>query len=89
MSVGNLRSKSFVEFAGRSFDYVISLCDIARSEPIALVRKPRRVHWSIADPVAERGGTPAVARAFDRVADEIAMRVEYFYSDLRTSASAG
>lgn len=86
--VSNLRSKSIAEFAGHTFDSVVSLCDIARTEPVELRGKPRLVHWSIPDPVAAQGGGAAVAAAFDRVAREIEMRVEDFYADLRTRKSA-
>ena len=88
VQVGDLRSKSVAEFAEQVFDYVVTLCDIARSEPIALAGKPRLAHWSIPDPVATRGGGAAVARAFERVANEIEMRVGDFYADLRTGKAA-
>jgi ArsR family transcriptional regulator, arsenate/arsenite/antimonite-responsive transcriptional repressor / arsenate reductase (thioredoxin) len=76
--VDNLRSKSVAEFAGQAFDFVVTLCDVARSKPIELSGKPRLVHWSIPDPVAARG-----ARAFESVATEIQVRVEDFYGNLR------
>lgn len=85
---GNLRSKSVAELAGQAFDYMVTLCDIARTEPIEFVGKPQLVHWSIPDPVATRGGRGAVAKAFDRVAHEIEVRVGDFYADLRTRESA-
>ncbi len=85
---GSLRSKSVAEFIGQAFDYVVSLCDIARTEPIALSGKPRLVHWSIPDPVAARGGRAAVTKSFERVTNEIEERVEDFYADLRTRTSA-
>jgi protein-tyrosine-phosphatase len=84
----NLYSKSVAEFAGQAFDYVVTLCDIARTEPILLGGKPRLVHWSVPDPVAARGGSAAVARAFERAANEIEVRVSDFYADLRTRKSA-
>jgi ArsR family transcriptional regulator, arsenate/arsenite/antimonite-responsive transcriptional repressor / arsenate reductase (thioredoxin) len=88
IGVGNLRSKSVTEFGGQAFDYVVSLCDIARTEPIQLTGKPRRVHWSIPDPVGTKGGRLRVAAAFDRVANEIELRVQDFYADLRTQVPA-
>lgn len=88
IQAGNLRSKSIAEFSGQSFEYVVSLCDIARAEPIRLNGKPRLAHWSIPDPAAVHGGRVAVAAAFERVTDEIKVRVEDFYADLRTQESA-
>jgi len=84
---GNLRSKSITEFADRNFDYVVTLCDIARTESIQWSGKPRRLHWSIPDPVSARGGRGAVAKAFGLVADEIEVRVREFYGELRARPS--
>jgi ArsR family transcriptional regulator, arsenate/arsenite/antimonite-responsive transcriptional repressor / arsenate reductase (thioredoxin) len=84
----NLRSKPVAEVAHQSFDYVITLCDVARSEPIELSGRPRKAHWSIPDPVAVSGGGKAVVRAFDQTASEIEMRVGDFYADLLARGSA-
>lgn len=83
----NLRSKSVAEFAGQAFDYVVSLCDIARTERIEVGGKPHLLHWSIPDPVAGRGAH-AIAKAFELVASEIEARVEDLYVDLRMRKSA-
>jgi protein-tyrosine-phosphatase/DNA-binding transcriptional ArsR family regulator len=88
LRVGKLRSKSVDEFAGQAFDFVVTLCDIARTQPIDLVGKPHLVHWSIPDPVAARGGRAAVATAFERVTDEIQERVDGLYAVLGTRRSA-
>lgn len=85
---GDLRSKSVAEFARRRFDYVISLCDIARSEQIGVGGRPRLVHWSVPDPGTAPGGPPEVSRAFDQVADEIDVRVTEFHAGLRARRSA-
>jgi ArsR family transcriptional regulator, arsenate/arsenite/antimonite-responsive transcriptional repressor / arsenate reductase (thioredoxin) len=50
------RSKHLDEFAGRSFDYVISLCDRVREVCPAFPGHPELIHWSIPDP-AHEGGT--------------------------------
>ncbi|HSS92839.1 MAG TPA: metalloregulator ArsR/SmtB family transcription factor [Candidatus Dormibacteraeota bacterium] len=84
---GTLRSKSFAEFSGQRFDYVVTLCDIARDELIRPAGKPQTRHWSIADP-AVRGGRTRVATAFERVTDEIQLRVEDLYADLLHRRSA-
>jgi protein-tyrosine-phosphatase len=76
------------EFAGEVFDYVVTLCDVARTEPIDFVGQPRLVHWSLPDPLAAQGGSAAVAVAFDRVAAAIETRVEDFYVDLLSSTKA-
>jgi protein-tyrosine-phosphatase len=88
IETGDLRSKSVTEFAGQAFDYVVTLCDIARSEPIELAGQPHLVHWSIPDPVTTSGGRSRMATAFERVAKEIETRVETFNADLRCRRSA-
>ena len=88
IEVGKLRSKSVAQFEGHAFDYVVTLCDIVRTQPMRLVGKPRLIHWSIPDPAMARGGRAAMATAFDRVASEIQVRVEDFYADLRARPSA-
>ena len=85
VQVGELRSKAVEEFAGQAFDYVVTLCDLARSEAVEFSGKPRFVHWSIPDPVAAQGGKTAVAAAFDRVAEAIQTRVEDLYAELLSS----
>lgn len=85
---GSLRSKSVTELGDVAFDYVVSLCDIARTEPVEVSGKPRLVHWSVPDPVTTRGNQKTVAMAFERAANEIQVRVQDFYSDLRNQTSA-
>jgi protein-tyrosine-phosphatase/DNA-binding transcriptional ArsR family regulator len=85
---GALRSKSVAEFVARPFDYVVTLCDVARTERIVVGGQPQLMHWSIPDPVAARGGRAAVSRAFVLVTDEIEGRVKDLYADLRIRESA-
>jgi protein-tyrosine-phosphatase len=50
------RSKHFSEFAGRRFDYVISLSatGCAKSAPSSR-GTPQAIHWSVRDPAREPG----------------------------------
>ncbi|GII05688.1 arsenate reductase/protein-tyrosine-phosphatase family protein [Planobispora takensis] len=57
--------------AGRRFDYVISLCDKVREACSGIGGHPRRIHWSVPDPAAEKAGYPA----FVRTAAEIDTRI--------------
>jgi protein-tyrosine-phosphatase/DNA-binding transcriptional ArsR family regulator len=47
------RSKHMSEFAGRRFDFVITLCDKVREACPEFPGGPEPVHWSIPDPGAE------------------------------------
>jgi protein-tyrosine-phosphatase/DNA-binding transcriptional ArsR family regulator len=66
--------------AGRSFDYVISLCDKVREVCPEFSDQPRRIHWSIPDPAAADAGTGTGRRsqsAFTDTATDIDTRVRY------------
>lgn len=47
-------SKSIDEFLGRSFDYVITLCDRVRDHCPHFPADPVQIHWSFPDPAAEQ-----------------------------------
>ena len=51
------RSKHLDEFAGRRFDYVVSLCDRVREVCPEFPGHPDLIHWSIPDPAAQAGAT--------------------------------
>lgn len=72
-----LRSKGMDEVAGIDFDYVITLCDIARELCPPLSGKPRHMHWSLPDPAAVSG--PAIRRrsAFRATRKELIERIGY------------
>jgi arsenate reductase len=69
------RSKSVDEFAGREFDYVITVCDNARESCPVFPGKTERVHWGFDDPAAVGGGWDERLDAFRRVRDEIEERL--------------
>jgi len=71
--------------AGQRFDYVISLCDMAREALPDFGGQSARVHWSLPDPNAGDGG-PRYA-AFEQVAAEIDTRVRFLLPVLARSAS--
>ena len=56
------RSKHLDEFAGRRFDYVISLCDRVREVCPEFPGTPQAIHWSIPDPAASREPTTRPCR---------------------------
>ena len=65
------RSKSVDEFAGREFDYVITVCDNARESCPVFPGRTVRVHRSFEDPAAVEGVWEERLAAFRRVRDEI------------------
>lgn len=52
VGVDGLRSKSLDEFAGRSFDYVVTVCGSAEKECPALQGTKATLRWPVEDPVA-------------------------------------
>jgi ArsR family transcriptional regulator, arsenate/arsenite/antimonite-responsive transcriptional repressor / arsenate reductase (thioredoxin) len=71
------RSRHLSEFAGRRFDYVISLCDRVREGCPEFPGQPNLVHWSIPDPAREGGSDEESYPAFERTADELANRIPF------------
>lgn len=83
------RSKSVDEFAGREFDYVITVCDNASERCPAFPGDTRRVHWSFDDPAAAEGDDAARLAVFRRVRDEIRGRLREFIAASRREVEGG
>ncbi len=72
------RSKHIDEFAGQSFDRVITVCDRAKESCPVFPGAGKMLHWSFDDP-AEAGGTQEErSEVFRRVRDEIRERIAEF-----------
>jgi protein-tyrosine-phosphatase/DNA-binding transcriptional ArsR family regulator len=82
------RSKPLSEVTGRRFDYVVSLCDRVREVCPELPGGPELIHWSIPDPAREPGSDDATLPAFERVADELAIRIGFLLERIEVSAHA-
>jgi protein-tyrosine-phosphatase/DNA-binding transcriptional ArsR family regulator len=74
------RPKHLDEFTGQRFDWVITLCDRVREVCPEFPGRPTTAHWSIPDPAADPAGRPA----FDRVAADIAERVDFLLHTIAT-----
>ena len=72
------RSKSVDEFAGYTFDYVITVCDNARESCPVFPANTRRIHWSFEDPAAVEGEEPVRLAAFRDIRDQITARFQQF-----------
>ena len=73
------RSKTTSEFAGRSFDYVVTLCDHARESCPVFLGAGKHVHRGFDDPpsrAAESAGEEDALAAYRRVRDGIREFVE-------------
>jgi arsenate reductase len=78
MDISGHRSKSVDEFAGQSFDYVITVCDNATESCPIFPSGTRRIHWSIDDPAAVEGPDEERLAAFRRARDELRVRLRAF-----------
>lgn len=65
------RSKSVEEFAGQSFDSVITVCDSARESCPVFFASANRLHHSFEDPAALNGPEKDRLALFRRVRDQL------------------
>jgi len=80
LDVSGARSKSWEEFDGEEFDFVITLCDNAKESCPVWPGQPILAHWSSPDPAEVEGSDEAKATAFWRVAQQIHRRIELLAS---------
>ncbi len=74
---GEPHSKSWNEFAGQSFDLVITVCDQAAGESCPLFHgTPTKIHWSTPDPAKATGSDTEINAAFDEAFMMLKKRVE-------------
>ena len=64
-------SKSVDAFAGREFDYVLTVCDNARENCPYFPARTKLVHHAFEDPYFAQGGHEARVAAYRRVRDKI------------------
>jgi protein-tyrosine-phosphatase len=81
-ATGRLRSKHLSEFADQHFDYVITLCDRVREVCPEFPGGARQIHWSMPDPSSEPGSDDDTLPAFERVADELTVRIGFLLESM-------
>jgi arsenate reductase len=70
------RSKSWDEFKGVKFDFVITVCDNAKEACPVWPGQPMLAHWGSPDPAAVEGTEEQKYWVFVQVASQIARRAE-------------
>ncbi len=74
---GSPRSKSWDEFAGQSFDLVVTVCDAAAAESCPVFLGPvKKLHWSTPDPAKATGTDAQIEAAFDEAYVMLKDRIE-------------
>lgn len=77
------QSRSLNAVAGQSFDYIITVCDKAREVCPTFPGSGIPMHWGFPDPVVIEDAAERRA-IFDRTAQHLKSRIEYFLSTLPT-----
>jgi arsenate reductase len=78
IDVSEHRSKSVEEFVSEDFDYVITVCDVARAACPRFDRSKRHLHWSVTDPAEMEASGVVSIEALRAARDELRVRVEEF-----------
>jgi arsenate reductase len=86
LEVEGFRSKSIDEFAGQTFDYVITVCDSAAEECPVFPGQPSRIHWSFPDPAAVEGSDAEKMAAFKETLAGMQRRLRKFVPAARRHA---
>ena len=74
LPTNNLRSKS-IEEVGVNFDFVITLCDVAREDCPPFPSTADVIHWSLPDPAAVTGTLDKRRAAFRSTVSELFERI--------------
>ncbi len=78
IDISGHRSKSVDEFAGQSFDYVLTVCDNAKESCPIFPNKTVTLHQSFEDPAAFEGSEDQRLSLFRRVRDELRQYLQSF-----------
>jgi arsenate reductase len=78
LDASDARSKSWDEFNGVKFDFVITVCDHAREMCPVWPGQPMIAHWGSPDPAGVEGTEDEKYQSFVQVASQIDQRVELF-----------
>lgn len=81
IDISGQRSKSVNEFAGRRFDYVLTVCDNARENCPYFPAGTKMIHKSFKDPAVVDGDESVRLEAFRRTRDAIR---DYITGELRS-----
>lgn len=85
IDVDGRRPRHVDEFAGRRFDYVVSLCDRVREVCPELPGAPEAIHWSIPDPTRDGDTDQETYPAFERTAAELTTRIGFLLQLIDTT----
>ncbi len=82
LDISQQQAKPMDEFAGQSFDAIITVCDRVREVCPVFPGEPPHIHWSLPDPTAVTGTADEQYQAFLNTAQELATRIDYWLKRL-------
>ena len=77
VDISTQHSQHMDEFAGQTFDYVITVCDRVREVCPVFPDDHKQIHWSFPDPAEVPGSEEAQYQAFVQTARELSTRIYY------------
>jgi len=83
IDIASHRSKSIDEFAGESFDYVLTVCDAAKESCPIFPGHGSRIHHNFEDPAAADGSEEESLAGYRRVRDHIREYLKEFAREKR------
>lgn len=89
IETNNLRAKSFDEFAGQTFDAIVTVCDRVRESCPTFPGDPECIHWSLADPVKVQGTLADRLQSFEQTALQLTTRLRFLLLLLQRTYEEG
>lgn len=83
VDISQQQAQNIAEFAGQSFDRIITVCDRVREVCPAFPNDPPTIHWSLPDPTAVTGTDDEQYQAFWAIAQQLSTRIDYLLWSLR------
>lgn len=77
IDISGQRSKHMDEFAGQTFDYVITVCAQVREVCPVFPDEPHQIRWSFPDPAVVVGSEEEQWQAFLQTARELTARIGF------------
>lgn len=76
IDISGQESETLDLYLGERFDYVVTVCDAANDSCPAFPGPAERLHWSLPDPSAARGGEEERLAVFREVRDRLEQHVQ-------------